>query len=60
MTKNLDTADTIVKLTLAVAVVVFYFGRVISGPVARGLVILAIALIVRFVAKALLLFITRD
>jgi hypothetical protein len=60
MRKNLETADTVVKLTLAVSVVVFYSCRVISGPIARGLLILAILVLLLFIMKILLASFTRD
>jgi uncharacterized membrane protein len=41
MTKNLEKADTVVKLTLAVSVLVFYFTEVIVGPFAKALAILS-------------------
>jgi hypothetical protein len=51
MTKNLETADTIVKLTLAVTVLVFDFTNIIAGPFANALMILAIVVIVIFLAR---------
>ncbi len=51
MTKNLETADTVVKLTLAVSVIVFYSCRVIAGPIARGLLILAVLVLMLFAMK---------
>ena len=53
MTKNLETADTIVKLTLSIAVLVFYFTNVIHGPFAKALMILAVIVVVIFVARLL-------
>jgi type IV secretory pathway VirB2 component (pilin) len=41
MSKNLETADMIVKMTLSVLIVIFYFADIISGPFARLLMILA-------------------
>ena len=52
MTKNLEKADTIVKLLLAIGVVLFYFMEVITGPFAEALVILAIVMLLIFLAKA--------
>lgn len=60
MTKNLETADMIVKLILALSAVIFYFAHIISGPVARVLMILGILVIVIFVARTLLTLLTRD
>jgi hypothetical protein len=51
MTKNLKTADMIVKLALAVAVVIFYFTKLISGPFALALMLLSIIIILIFVAQ---------
>lgn len=51
MTKNLETADTIVKLILAITVLVFYFTNVITGPFAQALMILAFIVVVIFVAR---------
>jgi hypothetical protein len=51
MTRNLETADVIVKLTLAIAVLILYFTRLITGPSATGLMILAIVVILIFVAR---------
>jgi hypothetical protein len=60
MTKNLENADMIVKLLLAFLVVVFYFTNVISGPLARALMILALLVIGIFAAKVILMMFTRD
>ncbi len=60
MTKNLETADSLAKLFLAVLVIVFYFSRVISGPFGKLLMILAVLVIVIFIVKTFLFFITRD
>jgi hypothetical protein len=60
MTKNLETADTIVKLILAVLVITFYFSSVISGPLARVLMILSLIVLFIFFFRILLVFITRD
>jgi hypothetical protein len=53
MTKNLEKADAVVKLTLAVLVIVFYGTHVIVGPFARLLMILSSLAIVIFVVKFL-------
>lgn len=60
MIKNLDTADAIVKLTLAFLIIVCYFTRVISGTMAVTLVALALLVIVIYAMKIFLTFITRD
>lgn len=54
MSGNLQKADTIVKLVLAIAVIILYFIGAISGPLAQVLVILAVAVIVIFVMKVVL------
>lgn len=51
MTKNLQTADTIVKLLLAITVVISYFAKVFTGPLAEALMILSIIVLVIFVAR---------
>lgn len=53
MTKNLETADMIVKLVLAVAVIIFYFTNLITGPFATTLLVLSIIVLVIFMAKAI-------
>ncbi|SKC83473.1 hypothetical protein [Ohtaekwangia koreensis] len=60
MTKNLNIADAIVKLTLAFLVIVCYFTRAISGTVALTLVALSLLVLVIFFAKLFLIFITMD
>jgi hypothetical protein len=60
MMRNLEVADTIVKLTLSVIMIVLYFTRVISGRFATVLLVLAILVIVIFTFKIFVIFITRD
>ena len=60
MTKNLETAEKIVKLALAFCTVVFYFTRVISGPIATLLMILGLLVIGMFAVRVLVAFLTRD
>jgi len=60
MIKNLDTADTIVKLAFALLVIVLYFSHVISGPGSKVLMVFAIALIAIDVFKRILFLFTRD
>jgi len=60
MIRNLDTADMIVKLVLALLVIVLYFTHVISGPMAKVLMIFGIAVIAIYLFKNILLLITRD
>jgi hypothetical protein len=51
MTKNLETADLIAKLTLAGGSVVLFFTGVIAGPFANLLVILSCIIITVYLAK---------
>lgn len=53
MTKNLETADTIVKIVFAIAVIIFYFTNIISGPFATILLILAVIVLAIFLVKIL-------
>ncbi|MFN8333534.1 MAG: hypothetical protein U0U09_00310 [Cyclobacteriaceae bacterium] len=53
MTKNLEKADTVVKLTLAVSVIVCYGTNIISGPLASVLAFLAALTILIFGLKFL-------
>ncbi len=53
MTKNLEKADTIVKLTLALSVIVFYSLDIINGPFARVLTALSGLTVVIFIVKHL-------
>lgn len=54
MTKNLEKADTVVKLTLAVLVIILYFMQVISGPFAQALAVLSGLIILIFAVKIIL------
>jgi hypothetical protein len=45
MTKNLETADNIVKLVLSVSTVILFYAGAIAGPLARWLVILSFVII---------------
>lgn len=51
MTKNLETADRIVKLVLAVSTIVLFTAGIISGPFALTLVVLSSFVIVLFAAR---------
>ena len=53
MTKNLETADTLVKLILAISTIILYITRIISGPFAVVLLILSIAIILLHVVRVL-------
>jgi hypothetical protein len=54
MPKNLETADTIVKVVMSVVILVSYYAGIFTGPFARLLVFLAIAVIVLTVLKMVL------
>jgi len=60
MIRNLEVADIIVKLILAVLMIVLYFPRVISGRSAMVLLVLVILIVVIFTFRIVLMFITRD
>lgn len=60
MTKNLETADTVVKLIFAIATLVFYFTNVINGPFATALLVLAVIVLLIFLAKAAYAMMVRD
>jgi hypothetical protein len=60
MTRNLETADLVVKLILALGVVIFYFTGVIDGPVAQTLMILGLIVLLIFTVKTALTVFTRD
>jgi hypothetical protein len=51
MTKNLEAADKIAKLTLSLLTVVFYFSGVIEGPFAGGLMIVSVVIMVIYFVK---------
>lgn len=53
MTRNLEKADTVVKLTLAVLVIILYFMQVISGPFAQALAVLSGLIVLIFAVKIL-------
>ena len=57
MTKNLETADNIVKLVLASATIVLFYTRIIAGPFAVVLVVLSFIVLliygIRLVYKGL-------
>lgn len=60
MTKTLETADRILKLVLASAVIVCYAFKVITGPFATVLFILATITLVFFVAQIVFGWFVRD
>jgi hypothetical protein len=51
MTKNLEKADTVVKLTLALSVILFYLTHIIRGPSALVITLLATFTILIFVVR---------
>jgi hypothetical protein len=55
MTKNLETADNIVKLVLSVSTIVLFSVGVIAGPFAEWLVVLSFFIVGIAVAKFLAL-----
>lgn len=60
MTDNLDIAENLVKYILALLVIVCYFARIVSGPLAIVLVVLALLVLLIFVIKIFVTVITRD
>lgn len=60
MTKNLETADTVVKLVLAFAIIIFYFIGLITGPFAVVLLVLSIVVWLIFLAKIAYALMIRD
>jgi type IV secretory pathway VirB2 component (pilin) len=53
MTKNIETADKIVKLTLSMMTLILYFVKVIQGPFASALAILSVAVVLLHFMKVL-------
>ena len=51
MTKNLETADNIVKLALAGFIIVLFFTKVIAGPFAVALVFLSFLTLLIYAAR---------
>jgi len=60
MIRNLDKADSVTKLCLALGSVVFYTTGVINGPLAKTLMILGVIILVIFVVRISVIFFTRD
>lgn len=60
MTRYLETADAIVRLTLAITVVIFYLTNMISGLFATALMILGVIVLAIFLAKVLYACIFMD
>lgn len=54
MTKNLDTADTIVKLILSVTMIISYFTNLIQGTFAFAMLILALLTLVISIARLII------
>jgi hypothetical protein len=51
MTRNLETADKLAKLTLAASTVVLYFFKLIRGPFAEALLLLSVTVIGIYLIK---------
>jgi len=51
MTKNLNTADLLAKLTLSVFTILSYFLGMITGPFAELLAILSFAVLIIYAIK---------
>lgn len=51
MTRNLETADKVAKLTLASATIVLYFFRLIQGPFAEALLLLSVTVLGVYLIK---------
>lgn len=51
MKKNLETADAVVKLVLAVSVIILYLTRVIAGPFALFLFLLSLFILLFYVTR---------
>jgi hypothetical protein len=60
MTKSLETADHVLKLTLASAVIICYLFKVISGPLATVLFLLAAVVVIFFVVQLVVVKFIRD
>jgi hypothetical protein len=52
MTRNLETADKIAKLTLSGATIALYFFDVIGGPFAKALVVLSAVVVSIYFIKS--------
>lgn len=52
MTKNLEHADSVVKLALAVSVLICYGFGIIAGPFAHALGFLSLVVIVIFIVRS--------
>lgn len=52
MTRNLDAADKIAKLTLSSATIALYFIDVIGGPFAKALVVLSAVVVSLYFIKS--------
>ena len=51
MTRNLETADTIVKLVLAIATIILFAARLITGTLAIFLVLLSIIVLTLYATR---------
>lgn len=60
MAKNLETADTLVKLVLAITIVITYFTDLIQGPFAKALLVLALITVILYVTRTVVLYFFAD
>lgn len=60
MTKNLESADHVAKITLAGAVIVSYLFDLITGPSAVILLVLAIVVVLSFIVRLAYKWMTMD
>ncbi len=51
MKKNLEMADTIVKLVLSVSTIVLFLAGAIAGPLAQWLLVLSLAVVLLYAVK---------
>jgi hypothetical protein len=60
MTGELDRADQITKLILAVTILTLYMSRAITGPFAKFLLVLAGVVVMIFLVKIIIAITTSD
>jgi len=60
MTSNRQTSDWVAKLILALLTVVLYFILAISGSLGKVLIILALLVLLVFIARVFIFYMTRD
>jgi hypothetical protein len=54
MTKNLETADRIAKVTLSLTTLIFYIVGLIEGPFAMGLMIISVTALLIYLVRIVL------